>query len=338
MDTNGVESLIVQIDSFLQNQIKTNPRSPESIESFRQNNVIKVTVQGDNTQHVSIEWLEEKFRSEGDQRRVVPSHDILQHNAKFPLHETSDGFLTQLHTEFEKRMQVVEATINEKASLIAEQISKPQTKQVTAQNITEMFTSPNAGVKRQMQREIENALDADNLEAKKAKTVEAVKATFGQGIDIKLISENKAKWGALNNRRGQLGENKTVAAIAQALENFMGISVSGMKTHTYLRQFLEDLNIKLTYRNEYDPATKKMTKTNEVEHDNVSTWIEEGSLVIAVVQSKTMEIKPSKSNFANQTQNGIKHAVDALKQVQKDFKTFQEMFPDIQESMLNRIR
>ena len=88
-----------------------------------------------------------------------------------------------------------------------------------------------------------------------------------------LGTENKAKWGALNNRRGQIGENRTAAAMAHVLDPFLGIGITGMKTHTFLAKVLQSLNIQLTYRNEYDPVTKKMTKANEVEHDNVSTWI-----------------------------------------------------------------
>lgn len=139
MDTSGVQSLIVQIDSFLQKKIRKNMRSPEIIEAFRQNNVVEVTLHGDTTKMVNIAWLEEKFKNEGDQRRVVPSHDILQYTGKFPLHETSDSFLDKLHKEFDKRMKEVETTINEKSVLIDEQISSSLTKQEIAQNIVGMF-------------------------------------------------------------------------------------------------------------------------------------------------------------------------------------------------------
>lgn len=189
-----------------------------------------------------------------------------------------------------------------------------------------------------MGREIGKAIDAENNDDKKNGTIEAIKVTYAQGIELALISENKAKWGALNNRRGQIGENKTAAAMAHVLDPFLGIGITGMKTHTFLAKFLQSLNIQLTYRNEYDPVTKKMTKANEVEHDNVSTWIDNDSFVLAVVQSIVMEIKPSKSNLANETQAAVKHATMALNQVLKDLITFKEMFPDISESMLKKIR
>ena len=336
MNTSGVQSLITQIDSFLQNTIKRNARTQETIDAFRKNNVIEVTVHSDNTVNVSIEWLEERFKNEGDKRRVVPSHDILEYTGKFPLHETSDAFLETLHKEFDKRLKEAETTINEKSAIIDEQISSSLTRELAAQNIAEEFILPNASVKRQLRREIENALDTDGNHLNK--TIEAIKATLSKGIEITLISENRRTWGALNNRRGKIGENRTAAAMAQVLENFMGISVMGMKTHTFLAMFLQNLNIQLTYRNEYDPVNRTLIRTNEVEHDIVSTWIEEDSFVIAVVQSKTMEIKPSRSNHGNETQVAVRHVTAALNQVLKDFKTFQEMFPDISESLLNHIR
>ena len=338
MNTRGVQSLICQINSFLKKKITKNERSQEEIETFRQKNVIELTVHGDTTEMVNIILLEEKFKNEGDQRRVVPSHDILQYTSKFPLHETSNSFLDKLHKELDKRMKKVETSINEKSILIDEQIFSNLTKQEAAQNIVGMFSLPNNSVEKQLGGKIERALNAENNDDKKNGTIEALKTTFALGIELALKSENKAKWGALNNRRGQIGENRTAAAMAYVLDPFMGIGITGMKTHTFLAKFLQNLNIKLTYQNEYDPVTKKMTKANEVEHDNLSTWIDEDSFVLAVVQSKVMEIKPSKSNLVNETQVAVKHATMALNQVKKDLITFQEMFPDISESMLNKIK
>ena len=116
--------------------------------------MIEVTVHCNTTEMVNIAWLEERFKNEGDQRRVVLSHDILQYTRKFPLHETSDSFLGKLHKKFDKRMLAVNTTIQEKSSLIDKQISSNFTKQETAQNISGMFNLPNESVKKQLQREI----------------------------------------------------------------------------------------------------------------------------------------------------------------------------------------
>ena len=163
---------------------------------------------------------------------------------------------------------------------------------------------------------------------------------FSDGIGIDLKSQNKAKWGALNNRRGQIGENKTMTAVNQVLENFLGMSVMGMKTHTYLASFLENMNIKLSHCNTVDPVSKKVLKTNEVEHDQISTWLEEDTLVVTMIESKTREIKPWAQNETKtrKTQAAIKHAEDALKQLHKDFITWKEIFPDIKETMMAKIR
>ena len=53
----------------------------------------------------------------------------------------------------------------------------------------------------------------------------------------------KAKWGVMFNRQGQLGENITAAAVNQELEAYQGMSVMGLRTHTYLCYFLEKLNL-----------------------------------------------------------------------------------------------
>ena len=338
MDTKGVQELVVQIDKFLEHPMINNLKDEETIRKIREDKVVEVTVHGSSTEKVSLEWLEEKFKKEGLRRTVVPSHDILQYNAKFPLHETSENFMKELRDEYEKRMLTVEATIEYKEPLIAEQLSKHLTAQETADDIIEMFDVPNETVKRKMKREIEEALKEVNQEVQKTKIIKVVSGIFSDGIGLDLIAKNKAKWGALNNRRGQIGENKTMAALVQVLENFPGISVMGMKTHSYLVNFLENLNIQLTYRNEYDPVSKKIKKTNEVEHDNITTWMEEDTLVVAMLESKTMEIKPSKENPGNKTQAAIKHAKEALKQVLKDFKTFKDLFPDISQTLMEKIR
>ena len=44
-----------------------------------------------------------------------------------------------------------------------------------------------------------------------------------EGADREVLFKNKTmktKWGAVNNRRGQLGENKTCQAVNMALEEF----------------------------------------------------------------------------------------------------------------------
>jgi hypothetical protein len=236
-----------------------------------------------------------------------------------------------------------EENIQQKEANIEEQLEKmleSQTAVETARNIADLFDSPNATVRRKMEREIGDALKEVDTTVQKTRIIRVLKNILHEGIDINLRSKNKTKWGALNNRRGQIGENRTVAAVNQALDEFWGISVMGMKTHTYLYKFLNKLNIKLTYENTLDPATGRVKKTNEVEHDLIATWVEKDALVVNMIESKTKECKPwaPAVDQEGKAQAAIKHSKDALLQLLKDFTTFKEIFLDIPETTMKKIR
>ena len=81
-------------------------------------------------------------------------------------------------------------------------------------------------------------------------------------------------------------------------------------------------------------------KTNEVEHDNISTWLEQDMLVINMIEVKTTEVKPwaSTPDPGRRAQAAVKHATDGFQQLVKDFKTFKELFPDISGPGWNKIR
>ena len=93
---------------------------------------------------------------------------------------------------------------------------------------------------------------------------------------------------------------------------------------------LEKMNIQLTYQN-------TVNKTNEVEHDLTATWLEQDTLVVTMIESKIKEYKPWADQIAN-AEAAIKHAKFALKQLHKDFLTFKEIFPDIPDTMIGKIR
>ena len=171
--------------------------------------------------------------------------------------------------------------------------------------------------------------------AQKSRIMEELRGILLEGVENQLLTKDtttKSKWGALNNLRGGIGENKVALAMNQALDDFMGMSVSGLKTFTHLWQFLDKLNIDLTNKN-----TKQ--KTAEVELDNVSTWLEEDTLVMTVVESKTSELKPwTPVDPTRRDQAATRHAKDALRQLVKCVKTAKEMFPDILETTMRKIR
>ena len=147
------------------------------------------------------------------------------------------------------------------------------------------------------------------------------------------------KWGALRNRKGAVGENKVALAMNQVMEDYMGMSVSGMKTHTYLYDLVDRLNIKLTHRTIRDPQTNKVKKQDEVEHDHLSTWVEENELVVNFVQVKTMEIKPWNPPDQKRVEEAtFEHAKHGLLQMTKDVLTFKELFPDVTVDQMKKIR
>ena len=156
-----------------------------------------------------------------------------------------------------------------------------------------------------------------------------------EGINNRLMK--RKEWGMFINRRGQIGENKTMAAMNNAVRNFGGISVLGMKTFSYLQQFLESLNINLTYKNTTNEAGQVVF--HEVEHDGILTWMEEDLLVLNVIQSKTNQLRYlDEASQDERSQAAVKHGVEALKQVWKDFKTFKEIFFDFSSEELHKIR
>jgi hypothetical protein len=295
---------------------------------------------------VSIQGLENKFQAQGQIRVAIPSTDILQWKANFPLHETSESFLAQLTSEYKVMFKQGEDKIKQEETKMDEELNAmqgSQTAEVTTINLVNLLqdaviltspVSPDSPVRRKMQREIGDALKDKDRTIQKTRILEVLRSILHDGIDNKLRSSNKAKWGGLTNRRGQIGENKTVAAVNQALEGFLGMSVMGMKTHTYLRTFLDKLNIQLTYHNTMDPVTGRVKKTEEVEHDHISTWLKEDEITVTMIESKTREVKPwaSAADQAEIAQAAIKHAINALNQLQKDFITFKEIFPDISKT------
>ena len=124
METQGIKELVGQINKFLGKQMKENLNNGERIKKIREDKVIEVTVHGQTTRKVSIEGLEDTFRKQGEQRVTIPSQDILQHNAKFLLHETSNDFLKKLSDQYKENVKIAELKIKEKESLIEEQLSK----------------------------------------------------------------------------------------------------------------------------------------------------------------------------------------------------------------------
>ena len=353
--TNGVDDLCLQVESFLSKEFLEDTMNEEEAEALRSNECIEVTVHGQTTEKFSIKKLEEKLQVEhGSRRIVVPSTDILHHKARsgFPLDVTHQEAMEDLMDEFNKIYKPREDMLRQEEAEIDRQLKSlkdgTQTEKEVLDSIlrrTEsivVFGTSNKTVKRKLEQEIGVALGQSDPGEQKAGILESLGNILQEGAQIQILTKTKstkAKWGAMNNRRGEVGENKVALAMNQVMEEFGGMSVVGMKTHSYLYDFLERLNIKLTYSVSKNAKTKKVEELDEVEHDHISTWLEEDALVVNLVQCKTMEVKPwAPPDQARRGEAALEHAKHGLLQILKDTLTFKELLPDVLMTNMKKIR
>ena len=353
--TTGIQEISIQVDSFISRGMLEETLTDDEVKNFRSQKVIEVTVHGQTTEKLSIEGLEERFiKDSGGTRVTVPNNDILQHQyrAQFPLNVTSDDVFQELTELYRNIYNPQNAKIQQEEVALDTELKAlyegRQSVQETTKKVVKLFEDivilekPNSTVKAKMKREVNKALEQRN-HTRKTMILNTMRNILKDGAEREVLFKNKtakAKWGALNNRRGQLGENKTAAAVNQVLEDYQGMSVMGLKTYTHLCKILEKLNIKLTHSNTKNPMTGKILTTNEAEHDNISSWLEEDTLVLNMIQVKTTEAKPwaPALSQARREQAALNHVKHGLLQVDKDFRTFRELFPDISESAMKMIR
>ena len=352
---SGLAELVIQADAFLGKGMLEDTMTAEEVKVMRQTEVVEVTVHGQTTEMVSVEGLEERFHQErGDARVTIPSRDILEHQRKAGLtpEVTSKDVLEELTRKYHELFAIHDDKLKKEEHQLdhplQELADQNQTAEFTAKSIAAIFESLvvigtlNADVKRKIERKIQVALTEADMAKQKCRIMGELRSILQEGVEHQLLTKDatsKSKWGALNNRRGQIGEIKVTLAMNQALDDFMGMSVSGIKTYTHLREFLDKLDIDLTHKNTMNPNTGRTQKTAEVELDNVSTWLEEDSLVMTIVESKTSELKPwTPVDPTRRDQAATRHAKDALRQLVKCLKTVKETFPDILETTMRKIR
>ena len=343
------------MDSFLAKRMLEDTLTEEEAKEMRKKEFVEVTVHGQTTEMLSIEGLERKFQAEhGRRRMVVPSTDILRHQARqgFPLDVTHEEAMEDMKEEFKKLTEPMETKLQAKEAEVNQELKdfheKRQTATETTSKIIKLVEAivipnpPNPALTRRMEREITEALQETDPSAQRSRISQDLRNIIHGGAEIQILTKQKAtkaKWGAMGNRKGDVGENKVALALNQVMEEFSGMSVMGMKTSSYLNDFLDKLNIKLTYKTVKDPKTNKVVELGEVEHDHISTWVEEDELVVNLVQVKTMEVKPW--NPPDQKKKGeaaFEHAKHGLLQILKDALTFKELLPDIQEGQMRKIR
>ena len=355
MATTPIQELSNQVDSFLAKKMLEEVLSEEDAKEMRKKEFVEVTVHGKNTEMLSVEGLERKFQADhGSKRIVVPSTDILQHQAKhgLPLDVTHEEASEDMAEQFKKLTEPVETELDGKKTEVEGELkSFNENKQSAAETTRKVIkiieavvipNPPNHALTKKMEREITNALQETDFDVQRSRIYQDLRNIIHGSAEIQLLTKQKkpkAKWGAMRNRKGAVGENKVALAMNQVMEDYLGMSVSGMKTHTYLYDLVDRLNIKLTHRTIRDPQTNKVKKQDEVEHDHLSTWVEENELVVNFVQVKTMEIKPWNPPDQKRVEEAtFEHAKHGLLQMNKDVLTFKELFPDITVDQMKKIR
>ena len=367
-ETAGVNGLVCDVDAFLTRKMPMNEKSADEIKAFRENKCLNITVQGQTVEKISLKDLETRLPEDvKNGRTTIPSHDILPEHPKLPLHVTSQDVLEEITKRYKNMSDPKKKQILDDENKLDHELQmfdqKKQTLDEAVRKISDIFEStvilpsPRKHViKKKLEREIESALKQtsqsqastvgdpnQNLrppsQAKKDDILDCLHGILHEGVEISVLAEPsiKAKYGALVNRRGSKAEHRITAAINQVLERFVGMTVMGIKTHTYLREFLDLMNIKLSHQNTYSVTGKQMT-AGEVEIDILSTWLEQDSLVFTLIESKTGDVKPWVAGRRGAGKSAVKHAVEGLNQCKKDFVTVKEIFPDISEEDWGNIR
>ena len=367
--TAGVNGLVCDVDGFLTKKMSKNEKSPDEIKAFRENKCLDLTVQGQTIEKISLKDLETRLPEEvKNGRTTIPSHDILPEHRDLPLHVTSQDVLEEITKRYKNMSDPKVKQILDDENKLDHELQmfqqKKQTINEAVRKISDIFEStvilpsPRKDViKKKLEREIESALKQtlqsqastvgdpnQNLhqpsQAQKDNILDCLHNILHEGVEISVLSEPsiKPKYGALVNRRGSKAEHRITAAINQVLERFAGMTIMGIKTHTYLREFLDLMNIKLTHQNTINPVTGQRIKTGEVEIDILSTWLEQDALVFTLIESKTGDVKPWAAGVRGAGKAAVKHAVEGLKQCKKDFLTVKEIFPDVSEEDWSNIR
>ena len=211
-----IQSLCAEVDSLLRNKIMDASMTEEEVNVLRKQEAIEVTVHGQTTQDSSIETLEEKLRAEqGCRRIVVPSTDILNHKANFPLDITHQEAMEDLSEKFNKLTVPKESKLLTKEADIEVELNKHKERQQSAVetsiNIAKIVGTsvipnpPNISLTRRMEREIKEALLDTDSAVHMSLIIQVLKNLLHEGAKLQLQKANKAKWGAMNNRRGQIG-------------------------------------------------------------------------------------------------------------------------------------
>ena len=187
----------------------------------------------------------------------------------------------------------------------------------------------------------------EDMASQKTRIMEAIQSSLLGEAEKEVLLKNQTlrlKWGAVKNRTRNIKENRTAAAVSQALEEFQGMTVSNSKISKVLSWFLEllgiDVDPEMTHKDTTDPVTGERLRTDEGEIGHISTWVDQDKLVINIMEVKTSDVKPwaPEKDQKRKAEVGLSQAMDGLEQIVKDFKTFKMMFPDIAANNWEKLR
>ena len=192
-----------------------------------------------------------------------------------------------------------------------------------------------------------NGPSEEDLAGQKTRIMEAIQSSLLGEAEKEVLLKNQSlrlKWGAVKNRTRNIKENRTATAVSQALEEFLGMTVTNSKTSKVLAGFLEQLGIHLdpemTHQDTTDPVTGERLRTDEEEIGHISTWVDQDKLVINIIEVKTSDVKPwaLEKDQPRRAEAGLSQAMDGLEQIAKDVQTFKMMFPDIAHNNWEKLR
>ena len=183
-----------------------------------------------------------------------------------------------------------------------------------------------------------------DLAGQKTRIKEAIQGIVLAEAEKEVLLKNQAlrlRWGAVKNRTRNIKENRTATAVSQALEEFLGMTVTNSKiSQGFLEQLGIHLDPEMTHQDTTDPVTGERLKTDEGEIGHISSWVDQDKLVINIIEVKTSDVKPwaPEKDQKRRAEAAVCQAMDGLEQIVKDVKTFKMMFPDIAANDWEKLR
>lgn len=339
----ALQKLESELDFVIENDMFVNGKSAGEITEMRETKKIDVLIEGGTIEKISLETFEIKFEAENGGRRILFPSTLLNQQVKPDL---KGSMLLEGLTKSSRDIvnQIVRERLLRGETKIEEELEKlenqSQSVDATVANLVAHFDNivdspnPDAGKKRDIGEAI---IGGGNKTGKKIKLSTILASTISGSVESELLVRNgkaAASWEIVNNRRGKIGENMVSMAVNLLMDQFLGMTVVGLKSHSdLLAELLNGLNLEMGGENSADSQTGKK------EQGLIFTWLEEDALVINMVRTTMLEEKPWRlENQEKKQQAAAEEIQGCLNQLLRDLKTFKELFPDITDIDMKNIR